>query len=62
MLVVEGNNNIDDESDAPVDIVGEVQKLIDQGVHSKEAIKQVAKTYNMKKNDVYDMYLESKEG
>ena len=62
VLVVEGNNNIDDESDAPVDIVGEVQKLIDQGVHSKDAIKQVAKTYNMKKNDVYDMYLESKEG
>ena len=62
VLVVEGNNLADDEDEAPVDIVAEVQKLIDQGVHSKEAIKQVAKTYNMKKNDVYDMYLESKEG
>lgn len=61
VLVVEGCKDIIEESNEPIDIVAEVQKLIDKGVHSKDAIKQVAKANNMKKNEVYDLYLESKE-
>jgi len=61
VLVVEGCKDIIEESNEPIDIVAEVQKLIDEGVYSKDAIKQVAKANNMKKNEVYDLYLESKE-
>lgn len=61
VLVVEGCKEIVEKSNEPVDIVVEVQKLIDIGIHSKDAIKQVAKANNMKKNDVYALYLESKE-
>lgn len=61
VIVVEGSKEVKEESNEPVNIVEEVQKLIDQGVHSKEAIKQVAKQNNMKKNEVYTLYLESKE-
>ena len=60
VLVVEGCTNQEEEQEE-VDVVAEVQKLIDEGTHSKEAIKQVAKKYNLKKNDVYALYLESKE-
>lgn len=61
VLVVEGCQEVIEENIKPVNIVEEVQKLIDQGIHSKEAIKQVAKANNMKKNDVYALYVDSKE-
>lgn len=60
VLVVEGCTNHEEQQEE-VNVVVEVQKLIDEGMHSKEAIKQVAKKYNLKKNDVYASYLESKE-
>lgn len=61
VLVVEGCHEIEEVTNEYINIVEEVQKLIDQGIHSKEAIKQIAKVNNMKKNDVYALYLESKE-
>lgn len=59
VLVVEGCTNLEEETEE-INVVEEVQKLIDSGMHSKEAIKQIAKQYNLKKNDVYASYLESK--
>lgn len=59
VLVVEGCTNLEEETEE-INVVEEVQKLIDSGMHSKEAIKQVAKQYNLKKNDVYALYLEGK--
>jgi 16S rRNA (cytidine1402-2'-O)-methyltransferase len=59
VLVVKGCTNLEEETEE-INVVEEVQKLIDSGIHSKEAIKQIAKQYNLKKNDVYASYLESK--
>lgn len=59
VLVVEGCTNLEEETEE-INVVEEVKKLIDSGMHSKEAIKQIAKQYNLKKNDVYASYLESK--
>ena len=57
VLVVEGCINSEEEKEE-INVVEEVQKLIDSGMHSKEAIKQISKQYNLKKNDVYALYLE----
>lgn len=59
VLVVEGAKEIE-EQDEDVDIIAEIEKRLSQGVSSKDAIKDVAKTFQLKKNEVYDLYLKHK--
>jgi len=61
VLVVEGSDQSAPETEEVIDVVGEVEKLIEMGQSAKDAIKQVSKTYQLKKNDVYTMYLQSKD-
>ena len=59
VLVVEGAKEIE-EQDEDVDIIAEIEKRLSQGASSKDAIKDVAKTFQLKKNEVYDLYLKHK--
>lgn len=59
VLVVEGAKEIETQ-DEDVDIIAEIEKRLSQGVSSKDAIKDVAKTFQLKKNEVYDLYLKHK--
>ncbi len=54
VLVLEGKRNIVEPSD--LTILEEVNQLIETGLSSKEAIKQVAKNRNLLKNEVYSLY------
>lgn len=60
VLVVEGSSTIDEPQEA-IDIVVEVERLISIGMSAKDAIKEAAKEHQMKKNVVYDLYLQSKD-
>lgn len=59
VLVVEGAKEIE-EQDEDVDIIAEIEKRLSQGASPKDAIKDVAKTFQLKKNEVYDLYLKHK--
>ncbi len=59
VLVVEGAKEVE-EQDEDVDIIAEIEKRLRQGASSKDAIKDVAKTFQLKKNEVYDLYLKHK--
>lgn len=59
VLVVEGAKEIE-KQDEDVDIIAEIEKRLSQGASSKDAIKDVAKTFQLKKNEVYDLYLKHK--
>lgn len=62
VLVIEGSNEENTETEQEeINVVQEVEKLIETGLSAKDAIKQVSKTYKLKKNEVYDAYLQSKE-
>lgn len=54
VLVIEGKRDVVEESN--LTILEEVNQLIEEGLTSKEAIKQVAKNRNIPKNDVYMEY------
>ncbi len=54
VLILQGKQNEVISSD--LSILEEVNKLIESGVSSKDAIKQVAKNRNIPKNDVYMEY------
>jgi 16S rRNA (cytidine1402-2'-O)-methyltransferase len=59
VIVLEGKKEENIVSDLP--ILEELELLISNGLSSKEAIKQVAKSRNLTKNDVYMEYHENKE-
>lgn len=59
VLVVEGAKEIE-KQDEDVDIIAEIEKRLSQGASPKDAIKDVAKTFQLKKNEVYDLYLKHK--
>ena len=59
VLVVEGAKEIEEQNE-DVDIIAEIEKRLSQGASSKDAIKDVAKTFQLKKNEVYDLYLKHK--
>ena len=59
VLVVEGAKEIEEQNE-DVDIITEIEKRLSQGASSKDAIKDVAKTFQLKKNEVYDLYLKHK--
>ena len=42
-------------SDEPVSYVEAVQALVDTGIPKKEAIRQVAKRFNVSRRDVYNI-------
>ncbi len=44
-----------------VDIIKEINFLIDQGIKSNQAIKEVSLANNLNKNEVYEKYLNSKK-
>lgn len=60
VLVIEGSKETNDEQSEVIDIIVEIEKRIEQGQSSKDAIKEVAKTFHLKKNEVYDFYLKNK--
>lgn len=60
VLVVEGASDKKPETNEELDVLNEIDKLIDSGMSSKDAVKEVAKTFHLKKNDVYAQYLENK--
>ena len=59
VLIVEGKR--DEEILSDLSILEEVNKLIESGLSSKDAIKQVSKNRNIPKNDVYMEYHQNKE-
>lgn len=54
VIVVEGNNSKQEYS---MDIVDHIKMYLDEGYKSNDAIKKVAKDRNLKKSEVYDIYL-----
>ena len=59
VIVVEGNNEIDNYND--MSLMEHIELYISQDLKIMDAIKQVAKERNMKKSDVYTYYQRSKE-
>ena len=59
MIVVEGNNEIDNYND--MSLMEHIELYISQDLKIMDAIKQVAKERNMKKSDVYAYYQKEKE-
>ena len=59
VLVVEGAKEIEEQNE-DVDIIAEIEKRLSQGASSKDAIKEKKKTFQLKKNEVYDLYLKHK--
>ncbi|MDG3132249.1 16S rRNA (cytidine(1402)-2'-O)-methyltransferase [Streptococcus suis] len=62
LLIVSGNNEDDSlPSTDQVDLKAEVEKEIALGLKPNQAIKEVAKRYQLKKQSVYDIYHELNE-
>ena len=59
VIVVE-ENKIEENYD-DIDVIDHIKMLVEKGIRDKDAIKEVAKLHNMPKNEVYKMYLETKE-
>lgn len=59
VIIVEGNN-LDETHIDDTFILNELNKLIEKGERSKNAIETVASTYSLKKNYVYDLYIKNK--
>ena len=59
VIVVEGNNEIDNYND--MSLMEHIELYISQDLKIMDAIKQVAKERNMKKSDVYAYYQKEKE-
>ena len=56
LLIVEGNKEEFLPSIDQVDLVEEVQSFIDNGMKTNQAIKEIAKRYQLRKQEVYDRY------
>ncbi|MDO5028358.1 MAG: 16S rRNA (cytidine(1402)-2'-O)-methyltransferase [Bacillota bacterium] len=54
VVVVQGYQ----EEEADIDIEGQLKELLDQGLTKKDAVKEVAKKFNLKKNLVYEKSLD----
>ena len=52
--------NRDKESYDNLDIIDHIKLLVKNGMNDKDAIKEVAKLHNMKKNEVYMEYIKNK--
>ena len=59
VIVLEGNKEKENYDD--IDIITHINLLIKKGISDKEAIKEVSKLHNIKKSEVYKMYLEVKK-
>lgn len=55
VLVIEGNNNIEDNNDYEKII----NELIDKGYSKRDAVKEIAERYNVSKNKLYNMVKEN---
>lgn len=58
VVVIEGKQQ--EEIDTDLSIIQEISKYIDEGLSSKEAIKQTAKNRSLSKNDVYQEFINQK--
>lgn len=58
VIVIEENKEVDSYDN--IDIIEHLNLLISSGKQEKEAIKEVAKLHNLKKNEVYMNYINSK--
>ncbi len=56
VLIVEGNHEENIVSLSNVEIIDEVNKLVDKGMSTKDAIKEVAKNFDINKNEVYRIF------
>lgn len=59
VIVVEGASMV--EEDVDIDIEALLKERLAQGMTSKDAIKEVSKQYNLKKNEVYDCFLKMEQ-
>jgi 16S rRNA (cytidine1402-2'-O)-methyltransferase len=55
VLVIEGRGETEKEKPTDSEIIKAFQKLTDSGMHKSEAIKMVAQTFNMRKNEIYKL-------
>lgn len=55
VLVIEGMSETKKEKPTDNEIIKAFKKLTDSGMHKSEAIKMVAQTFNMRKNEVYKL-------
>jgi len=60
VLVVEGAPKSENSEDAYENSLNEVQKLVDAGLSSKDAILAVSTLYKLNKNKLYKLFLSSK--
>ena len=61
VIVVSGNNNVIEETVFEQTIVEHVDEYVSKGMAVKDAIKEVAKLRNIKKNEVYATYHQKDE-
>ena len=61
VIVVSGNNNVIEETVFEQTIVEHVDEYVSKGMTVKDAIKEVAKLRNIKKNEVYATYHQKDE-
>lgn len=56
VIIVSGNPNDERPTLTSFDVIGEVNKLIEQGLTTRDAIKKVAEIYKVSKNEVYQLF------
>lgn len=61
VLVLEGGTNQSIEEESVLEVEEAIQLLVDEGMNSKDAIKQISKERNLPKREVYQMWLTYKE-
>ena len=61
VIVVEGSSETKSEDNYDFPIIEHIEQLMNEGMTSKEAIKEVAHLRRLKKNDVYQEYIKQKD-
>ena len=56
VIIVEGAKKVEQPTIGSFDVIGEVNKYIEQGLSTKDAIKKVAEDYKVSKNEVYQLF------
>lgn len=59
VIVVEGNSDEEVDRLSNQDLIKEVNKLVELGMSSKDAIKRVSELYNVNKNELYRLFHQS---
>lgn len=61
VLIIEGNSFVNETTDYTTTTTEHVDELVNIGLPTRDAIKEVAKLRNLKKNEVYNSYIKDKE-